>query len=49
LRHRVSIEKNLITGHQIIAPTNATFLNNGVVATGLIGAAATNNLARTAK
>jgi len=49
LRHRGSIEKNLITGHQITAPTNANFLNDALVATGLIGAAATDKLARTAK
>lgn len=49
LRHRVSIENNLITDYQITVPTDANFLAGGPVATGLIGAAATDNLARAAE
>jgi Ni,Fe-hydrogenase I large subunit len=49
LHHRISIENGLITDYQITAPTDANFLPGGPVSTGLIGALATDNLARAAE
>jgi coenzyme F420-reducing hydrogenase alpha subunit len=49
LHHRISIQNNLITDYQITAPTDANFLPGGPVSTGLIGALATDNLARAAE